>query len=255
MSSSPYHLPGATPENSIRLASSNCPHNTACEGCSTRHLSLCSVLDINEQKALARISTDLSKSAKQIICSEAEEAEYIYNIRRGAVRISKMLSDGRRQITGFLFAGDFFGLSCKDKHSYTAEAITEVDICRFVRAKIFESFRDIPKLGERVFEMTRTELDATHDQMLLLGRKTAKEKLCSFLLTMNKKSIDIKKKQENEVDLPMSRSDIADFLGLTVETISRQFTNLNNEGLIELDGAHKVTLKDIEALSALSEGD
>ncbi len=253
LSMSPYRFSGSKPETSIRLATNNCPYNSACDGCSSRHISLCNVLDTDELKSFSKISTDFHKNAKQVICSEDEDAEYIYNIRSGSVRISKMLSDGRRQITGFLFAGDFFGLSCKDKYSYTAEAITNVEICRFPRTKIIESFREFPALGERVFDMTRTELDSTHDQMLLLGRKNAKEKLCTFLLTMWEKSGRLNEGNGDEVDIPMSRSDIADFLGLTVETISRQFTNLHKLGLIDLDGAHKVFLKDTDALSALAE--
>lgn len=255
MSISPYGFSGSGLETSIRLASNNCPYNTACEGCSSQHISLCNVLDGDELKKFSKISTDYQKKAKQVICCEDEESEYIYNIRSGAVRISKMLSDGRRQITGFLFAGDFFGLSCKDKYSFTAEAITEVNICRFPRAKIMEAFREFPALGERVFDMTRTELDSTHDQMLLLGRKTAREKLCSFLLNLRDKSSRLNKSHKNDVEIPMSRSDIADFLGLTVETISRQFTNLHKLDLIKLDGAHKVFLKNPEALSAMAQGD
>lgn len=253
MSISPYSISGANPDSSIRLATNNCPHNTACDGCSSRHLSLCNVLDTNELKRFSKISTDFQKAAKQVICSEDEKSDYIYNIRSGAVRISKMLSDGRRQITGFLFAGDFLGLSCKDRYSYTAEAINDVEICRFPRTKIIESFREFPALGERVFDMTRTELDATHSQMLLLGRKNAKEKLCSFLVTMWEKSNRMNERDKNEVDIPMSRSDIADFLGLTVETISRQFTNLHKLGLIELDGAHKVFLNDPDTLYTMAE--
>jgi len=166
-----------------------------------------------------------------------------------------MLSDGRRQITGFLFAGNFFGLSCKDKYSFTAEAITDVEICVFPRSRIMEAFRQFPELGERVFDMTRTELDSTHDQMLLLGRKTAREKLCSFLLTMRGKNSLNAAPESNRVDLPMSRSDIADFLGLTVETISRQFTSLHKLDLIELDGSHRVLLKNPGTLASLAQGD
>jgi len=242
----------ATP---LRQVTGNCPYNAACEGCSSRHLSLCSVLNGNDLRAFSKISTDLRRSARQVICSEDEDADNIYNIRTGAVRISKMLSDGRRQITGFLFAGNFFGLSCKDKYSITAEAITDVEICVFSRARIMEAFRQFPELGERVFDMTRTELDSTHDQMLLLGRKTAREKLCSFLLTMRGKNSLNAAPESNRVDLPMSRSDIADFLGLTVETISRQFTSLHKLDLIELDGSHRVLLKNPGTLAALAQGD
>lgn len=259
MNRSPYHFSDFRSEEFIKLASNNCPRNAACDGCSAQHISLCSVLDRGELEAFSQISTDHHINARQIICSEDEKAEYLYNIRGGAVRISKMLSDGRRQITGFLFAGDFFGLSCQDRYNYTAEAITNVDICRFPRVKIIQSFRTFPELGDRAFEMTRTELNSTHDQMLLLGRKTAREKLCSFLLTMREKSILPETYDEapdkKEVDIPMSRSDIADYLGLTVETISRQFTKLHKLGLIEMDGAHKVFLKDIKALSSLATPD
>ncbi|PCI48898.1 MAG: Crp/Fnr family transcriptional regulator [Alphaproteobacteria bacterium] len=255
MSISSYGFSDSEPERSIRLVKNNPPYNAACEKCSSRHISLCNVLDADELKKFSKISTNFHKNAKQIICSEDENADHIYNIKSGAVRISKMLSDGRRQITGFLFAGDFFGLSCKDRYSYTAEAITDVSICRFPRAKIIKSFQDFPALGERAFDMTRTELESTYDQMLLLGRKTAKEKLCTFLFTMWQKSDRPGVTNKDEVPIPMSRSDIADYLGLTIETISRQFTHLHKLGLIELDGAHKVFLKNPAALSAMAEGD
>lgn len=255
MNISKHNGTNSTSDDRNPLISNNCLANSACEICTSRHLSLCSVLNRSELDALSLISSDYQKKAKQTICSEEDNADYLFNIRSGAVRISKMLSDGRRQITGFLFAGDFFGLSCDKKYSYTAEAITDVEICRFPRQKMIETFREIPKLNERVFEMTRTELQSSHEQMLLLGRKTAKEKLCSFLLNMAKKSRVLGQLQENEIDLPMSRSDIADYLGLTVETVSRQFTNLNKLGLIELDGAHKVFLNEADTLAALAVGD
>ncbi|PCJ36434.1 MAG: Crp/Fnr family transcriptional regulator [Alphaproteobacteria bacterium] len=225
-----------------------------CQGCASKHASLCNVMDNDDLDILSRLSSDIHKKAKQIICTEGDNAKYLYNIRSGAVRISKMLPDGRRQITGFLFTGDFFGLSCGAQHSYTAEAITPVEICRFPRKKIITLFQEFPNLNERVFDMTRTELNSTHAQMLLLGRKTAKEKLCSFLLTMRKKTSLLAKKSKDEIGLPMNRSDIADYLGLTIETVSRQFTNLNKLGLIKLDGADKVSLKNIERLSIMAEG-
>lgn len=247
------HIPGSKIGNA-RSKANKYLNQKACESCASKHISLCNVMDNDGLDILSRLSSDLHKKAKQIICNEDDNAEYLFNIRCGAVRISKMLPDGRRQITGFLFAGDFFGLSCKGRHSYTAEAITPVDICRFPRKKILGLFQEFPDLNERVFDMTRTELNSTHAQMLLLGRKTAKEKLCSFLLIMRNKTSLLEKRFEDEVDLPMGRSDIADYLGLTVETVSRQFTSLSRLGLIKLDGAHKVFLKNIERLSTMAEG-
>ncbi|NOZ42510.1 MAG: cyclic nucleotide-binding domain-containing protein [Alphaproteobacteria bacterium] len=255
MSVSSYNFSSFRSGSVVRLAADNSSYNAACGGCPSRHISLCNVLSARDLKKFSEIITDIRKSAKQVICAEGDESGNIYNIRTGAVRISKMLSDGRRQITGFLFAGDFFGLSCRNKYSYTAEAITDVEICSIPRAKIIDSFRKFPELGERAFDMTRIELEATHEQMLLLGRKTAREKLCSFLLAIRGKYKPLDQGDDTIVDLPMSRSDIADFLGLTVETISRQFTGLYRLGHIELEGFHKVVLKDADALFALAEGD
>ncbi len=248
-------LSGPVSEKALKLASNGYLRNAACEGCATQHISLCSVLNVKEIKIFSEISTDTHKTAKQIICAEGEDAPYIFNIRTGAILLSKMLSDGRRQVTGFLFPGDFFGLACNNRYNYTAEAITDVDICRFPRAKILNSFKDLPKLGEKIIEITQTDLQSNHDQMLLLGRKNAQEKLCSFLLSMQEKSAKLQNKKTDDIALPMSRSDIADYLGLTIETISRQFTNLNKSGIITLDGAHKVFLKNPERLRIMAEGD
>jgi CRP/FNR family transcriptional regulator len=237
------------------ITSEHCNHKSACEKCSVRHVAMCNVLDEEEINLLNEISTDFNRDTKQILCAEGDPADYLFNLQEGTVRLSKMLPDGRRQITGFLFPGDFFGLACKDIYTYTAEAITPVKTCRFKRRKITEKFRELPKLGERVFDMTTTELQSAHDQMLLLGRKSASEKLCSFLLYMADKTKLLGTYPVNHAYLPMSRADVADYLGLTVETVSRQFTKLAQAGLIKLDGAHHVILSDPEALHDMAEGE
>ena len=163
-----------------------------------------------------------------------------------------MLADWRRQITGFLFAGDFFGLACNSRYSYSVEAVTDVDLCRIPRTKIIQKFHEMPTLGQKVFELTRTELQSAQEQMLLLGRKTAKEKLCSFLLAMHQKPKLIEGMLDNQVYLPMSRSDIADYLGLTIETVSRQFTLLSKDGVIELDGNSIATILSQERLCSIA---
>ncbi|WP_417316774.1 cyclic nucleotide-binding domain-containing protein [Emcibacter sp.] len=237
------------------IQSDQCNHHSACESCSIRHVAMCNVLNEEEVNLLNEISSDFNRDSKQVLCAEGDPADYLFNVREGTVRLSKMLADGRRQITGFLFPGDFFGLACKDVYSYTAEAITPVETCRFQRRKITEKFRELPQLGERVFEMTTTELQSAHDQMLLLGRKSAREKLCSFLIYMADKTRTIGGYPPNHAYLPMSRADVADYLGLTVETVSRQFTKLAQEDLIRLDSAHNVILLDPESLQEMSEGE
>ncbi|MAU40862.1 MAG: Crp/Fnr family transcriptional regulator [Kordiimonas sp.] len=223
---------------------------------------MCNVLNDAELEKLNSLSSDFKRDTQQIICSEGEPADHLYNLRSGVIRLSKMLPDGRRQITGFLFGGDFLGLACNEAYAYTAEAITPVEMCRFPRHKLTQMFGELPQLGGRVFSMTSTELEAAQSQMLLLGRKTAAERLSSFLLSMAQKQHHSSTTEpaqpdadKQEVHLPMSRTDIADYLGLTVETVSRHFTKLAKSGLIDLQGSHKVILKDADALQAIADGD
>lgn len=245
-------LPNVAEEEMTRLLTGRvCAHNRACDKCQVRHASMCSSLQGDDMDLVADIKTSLQRDAKQTLFSEGDAADHLFNIRSGTVRLSKMLADGRRQITGFLFPGDFFGLACKDVYNYSAEAIGPVELCRFPRKKLFKLFSELPEFGEKVFEITRTELQSTHEQMLLLGRKTAQEKICSFLIMIQGKSDQI----GDVVDLPMNRSDIADFLGLTIETVSRQFGKLADERLIRVDGPHRIILLDKEKIADLCETD
>ncbi|MBL4602383.1 MAG: cyclic nucleotide-binding domain-containing protein [Emcibacteraceae bacterium] len=227
----------------------------SCEQCVARHISMCSVLNENEIGIISSISKNITKQTKQIICTEGDTAKYLYNIKKGCVRISKMLVDGRRQIIGFLFPGEFFGLACTNGYSYSAETITETDLCQMPRTQLFQKFSELPSLGQKVLEITRTELQFTHDQMLLLGRKRAKEKLCSFLLTMQNKSSLVKNIEKNQLFLPMSRSDIADYLGLTIETVSRQFTILTKEKIISLEGNPLINILDLGRMEIIASGE
>ncbi len=225
----------------------------SCDQCIAKYVSMCSVLEENELSDIVGISKNIRIPVKQQICAEGETAEYLFNIKSGCVRISKMLIDGRRQIIGFLFPGEFFGLACSNGYSYTAETITHVELCRMPRAEIIKKFSDLPKLGQKVLNITHTELQRTQDQMLLLGRKSAKEKLATFLLNLMDKSI---KDHQNskKLYLPMCRSDIADYLGLTIETVSRQFTILTKEKLISLNDSQFVEILNFDKLNIIPSG-
>ena len=224
----------------------------SCDKCVARNVSMCSVLDDQEIVSLSDISNCMQLSPSTIICAEGDDADHLFNIQEGCVRASKMLSDGRRQIIGFFFPGEFFGLACANGYTYTCESITEVRLCRMPRPQILQKFKDIPKLGQKVLDITRIELQSTQDQMLLLGRKSAKEKLCSFLISIADKSHHIRHIQDDTIYLPMSRSDIADYLGLTIETISRQFTILSKEGLISLSENCFVKILDVDRLKNIA---
>ena len=191
--------------------------------------------------------------AQKTVFSESDEANWVYNVTAGTVKLYKLLPDGRRQITGFLFTGDFLGLSMLDRYAYSAEAVTPVSLCQFPRRQIEQLLGEFPKLQQRLFTMASNELEAAQDQMLLLGRKTAKEKVASFLLGLSRR-LERRGQSDNPVPIPMSRSDIADYLGLTTETVSRTFTALKSKQVIRLLEGNKVDLVDRDVLLDLAEG-
>jgi len=187
---------------------------------------------------------------QQTIFEEGEPADYVYNVAEGHVRVYKLLPDGRRQITGFLGPGDFLGLFKHDAYAYGAEAIDAVELCCIQHVDLDRFFIEMPAVRDRLLEMSRDELSAAQEQMLLLGRKSAHEKLLSFLFLRAQHDSNLAEDQSPTLFLPMSRSDIADFLGLTIETVSRTFSELRKEGLIDLPTAQHVEIPDLEALEA-----
>ena len=191
--------------------------------------------------------------AGETLFYETDEAGHVFTVASGTLRLHKMLPDGRRQITGFVLPGDFLGLSGRDGFSYTAEAVTEAGICRFPRRALEALFDDFPRLEKEILWKARDELVAAQEQMLLLGRKMPAEKIASFLLGLSRRA-ERWEMPSDPVLLPMSRGDIADYLGLTVETVSRTFTRLKSEGVIELPEAHRVVLSDRERLEELADG-
>lgn len=213
---------------------------------------MCSAIDVGRIGALDRIVTHIQMRSGQTVFDESDDARYVYNISRGHVRLFKLLQDGRRQITGFLNPGDFLGLAARKTYAYSAEAITDTDLCRFKVNELEDLLDEIPAIRERLYEIANDELAAAQEQMLCLGRKTAKERVASFLVGQLRHGTDCGD-EGAAFELPMSRSDIADYLGLTIETVSRTFTTLREEGLIELPSTHKVSIPNIAALEESTE--
>ncbi len=225
-----------------------------CGDCPVRGLSVCGALADDELHALAAIMQSRDLAPNQPVFDEAEQSDYLFNITSGVVKLFKLLPDGRRQITGFLGASDFLGLAVGDSYAYSAETVTRTTVCRFQRRHMDDLLERFPHLQRRLFSMASTELAAAQDQILLLGRKTAQEKLCSFLLLLSKRAAR-RGHPETPVYMPMSRSDIADYLGLTTETVSRNLTKLKTRGIIRLLPNSMVDLRDIATLHTLSEGE
>ena len=180
------------------------------------------------------------------IYGEAEKALSFYKVVSGAVRTHKLLSDGRRQIGAFHFAGDLFGFEAGDVHRFTAEAVTDATVLVFKRRTLERlAARDLD-VARWLWALTARNLDHAQEHMMLLGRKTATERVAAFLLEM-----DECMQPAGSITLPMSRRDIADYLGLTLETVSRTMSQLQSEGAVELSGARQVTLHSRAKLRAL----
>jgi CRP/FNR family transcriptional regulator len=224
-----------------------------CDTCQARQYSACASLTTEEQKRLAAIMRTIKIEPHRSIFDETNPAEYVYTITAGTVKVYKLLGDGRRQMTGFLFAGDFLGLTHNDAYAYSAEALVPTRLCRFPRRRLEALLAEIPHLEQRLLAMVSHELAAAQEQMMLLGRKSARERVVSFILMLSN-SATRHGRPGDPVFLPMSRSDIADYLGLTTETVSRTFTSLKKQELIELLDEKRVRLSRMSALREIAEG-
>ncbi len=205
--------------------------------------------NIQAATPLMVISSLHKKAAGETVFAEGDDADSVYEVVSGMVRLYKLLPDGRRLITGFLSAGHLMGLAPEGVCVYTAEALTEVTLCRYKRTAFERLIDEVPGFAKRLLAATSHELRAAQDQMLLLGRKAASEKLASFLIMLAEQQED-----EDEIDVPMTRSDIADYLGLTIETVSRTLTKLRQDGLIALPNPTRIEILDREQLEDLAAG-
>ncbi|MGY2902580.1 helix-turn-helix domain-containing protein [Bradyrhizobium sp. URHC0002] len=185
------------------------------------------------------------------IFGEAEPAAYIYQVVEGAVRTHKLLPDGRRQIGAFYFPGDIFGLENDDTHHFTAEAIVATTVHMIKRRELDAVAQNDPAIFRTILGMTTGNLAHAEDHILLLGRKTSLERVASFLLEMHLRSTSA-----GVVNLPMNRRDIADYLGLTLETVSRAMSELYRKDVVKFDDTtrrHVVVVLDVDALVRLAD--
>jgi len=180
------------------------------------------------------------------IFGENEPAEYLYKVITGSVRTYKILSDGRRQIGGFYLPGDIFGFQFAEEHTFSAEAITDVKVLVIKRSTLTALAGSDAAVARELFALTNRELRRMQDRVLLLI-KSAQERVASFLLEMADRAA-----AGNVVELPMSRQDIADYLGLTIETVSRTLTCLESTAAIEVTSSRRIVLRNQSALSRLN---
>ncbi len=203
---------------------------------------------------LFEISSLQYVQAKETIFWEGDPSDYVYEVLEGVVLLSKMTLDGRRQITGFVYPGQPFGLGAGEQHTYTAEAVTRSRLCRYSHNRMDQSITIYPALGHRYMAWTSSELAAAQDQILLLGRRTAMEKIASFLLRLSERN-DEYGEDPMYLFVPMTRHDIGDYLGLTTETVSRTLTLLDKMGVIERPNQSNIIVSDLDHLMDLAEND
>lgn len=231
------------------------PHGSPdpCAHCDARPHSVCNAIPDSDMVRLASAAVVATAPAGTTFIEEGEPAGAFFNITAGTAKLFKLLPDGRRQITGFVGVGHFLGLAVSDTYAFSAEAIDDVRYCRFSRARLRGLLDDYPLMEKRLLEVASNELVAAQEQMLLLGRKTARERLASFLMAQSSQGVACHQAR-GRFALPMTRGDIADYLGLTIETVSRTLTKLRTEGLIEIPSATEVAIRDREALEAVAGG-
>ncbi len=229
-----------------------------CDQCAIRHQAVCGALSDDEITGLSAVARRRMVKAGEIILQAEDETTYFSNIVSGVVKLSKVLSDGRQQIVGLQFPPDFLGRAYRQRNPYYAEAATDVELCVFPKVGFERLLHTFPELETRLFQNTLDELDAARDWMLLLGRKTAVEKVASFLALIARRNpiagcAHMAAPPVMTLALPLTRAEIADYLGLTIETVSRQLGKMRADHILEVGANRTVTVLDPEGLEDLAQ--
>jgi len=222
-----------------------------CLRCGARQRSICDVMDDADLAKLARAAIPMRFDRGATFIDEGEPATDFFNLSAGTVKLFKLLPDGRQQVTGFASAGHFLGLAVSQFYAFSAQAIEPVQLCRFSRPKLQLLMTDFPKLEHKLLETACNELATAQGQMLLLGRKTARERVASFLVSMLH---EVPCGSDNHIRLPMTRGEIADYLGLTIETVSRTLSRFKADRKVGLPSNDMVVVLDRDWLEELASG-
>lgn len=228
---------------------------SSCDTCVVRNKAICASLDKDEIAALSAIGRRRTLVAGESLIWEGEESVLVANVIDGVLKLSTGTEDGREQIVGVVYPSDFIGRPFGGTTNHGVTALTDARVCVFSRADFDGFAREHPALEHKLLERTLGELDRTRRWMLLLGRKSASEKVASFLLELSERLAPmpcqgIDASGAKRFTLPFSRQQIADVLGLTIETVSRQFTKLKGEGIIDLPSRREVIIEDFAGLQA-----
>ncbi|MFN3526347.1 MAG: transcriptional regulator FnrL [Paracoccus sp. (in: a-proteobacteria)] len=222
-----------------------------CDVCPIRYRAVCAHCESDELSLLEQIKFYRTYEAGQPILWEGDRMDFVASVVTGVASLTQTLEDGRTQMVGLLLPSDFLGRPGRERAAYNASAATKVVLCCFRRKPFEDLMRRTPHIAHRLLEMTLDELDAAREWMLLLGRKTAREKIASFISIIARREAALQKRQAGgrmELELPLTREAMADYLGLTLETVSRQVSALKRESVIELNGKRGVIVPDFARL-------
>lgn len=221
----------------------------SCGDCPIRHRAVCARCEADELAHLDAIKYYRSFQAGQTVIWSGDRMDFVASVVSGIATLTQTMEDGRRQMVGLLLPSDFVGRPGRGNAAYDVTATTDLVMCCFRKKPFEEMMISTPHIGQRLLEMTLDELDAAREWMLLLGRKTAREKISSLLAILARRDASLKAGTGAcSFDLPLTREEMADYLGLTLETVSRQISALKREGVIELEGKRHVKVADIDRL-------
>lgn len=204
-----------------------------------------------DEEALRRIGSKIRYGRGEIIFNEGDPAEFAYKVLNGVVRLCKHLSDGRRQIAQFLLPGDFFSFMELSQHSFTAEAVSDVTLACYPQRQFERVVEERPGLRRRFAMLLSKRIHDSQNHLVILGRQMAKEKLASFLLML------VQRQGEDAgapIDVQMSRQDIADYLGLTIETVCRVLSDMKRSRVIDIPNVHQLTIRNRDVLGDIADG-
>ena len=219
-----------------------------CEHCPIRHQAICARCEPGELRELEQIKYYRSFRAGQPVIWSGDTMDFVASLVSGVATLSQTMADGRRQMVGLLLPSDFMGRPGRSHASYDVTAATDILMCCFRRKPFEDLLQSTPHVAQRLLEMTLDELDAAREWLLLLGRKTAQEKIASLLVIIARRGDARATTGAAVFDLPLTREQMADYLGLTLETVSRKISALRTAGLIAVQGNRRVTIFDLGAL-------
>ncbi len=230
-----------------------------CDACFIRHRGICAALSADQLERLSSIARRRTVPANQYIFRDGDEAISFAAIVSGVVKLIKTTAEGERHIIGLVYAPEFLGHTFADQHRFSAAAAIDVDMCTFPRAAFNRLLDDYPELERWLFEFTVRELDISRDWTLMLGRKSSYERVASLLLIIARRARNAgcQPVSDNSAhfELPLTRSELADYLGLTLETVSRKISGLKRKGIIELRTTREIVVPDIELLAEIANMD